>query len=306
MDLYSLPEPWDVQIYYPGQAVWKKPANCRNVYIHLCGAGGNGGAGQSGTAGTKRGGGGGGGGGDRVLYYGPSFLFEDVMLVDVAQNSTTATTIRFQETSSTCPEFRAQSGVNGTAGSGGVGGTPGASSDPSVFLTSLPPGINCQNISGSEQVLGTGNVRGPGGYGGYGNGELNGSGEGNNGRITSGCGGGGITSTYSGTTYGGNVVLNSGYGNGLLTNGEGSNTYFTFYSIFNPEGADGFDGRTVWIPGKAFYVSCIGSGGNPSANGTGGRGGNGGIGCGGSGGGAGVTGGAGGVGGHGIAIILSW
>lgn len=300
MDLQNLPEPWDVQIYYPGQAVWKKPAKCRYIYMHLCGAGGNGGAGQSGAAGTKRGGGGSGSGGDRALYYGPAFLFEDVMLVDVAQTNSTATTIRFQETTTSCPEFRAQSGVSGTAGSGGVGGSPGTGSDPSVFISSLPPGI-CHQIPSEVIARGT---RGSGGYGGYGNGELDGTG-GSSLNTTCGAGGGGVTSVYTSNTIGGSLVGNNAFGNALLTD-PGAGAFFVLYTYDLPEGSNGRDGRTVWVPNTAMYVSCSGAGGNPSVNGVGGRGGNGGIGCGGSGGGAGVTGGAGGIGGHGIAIILSW
>lgn len=298
MDLNNLPEPWDIQIFNPGQHIWRKPRRCKNIYIHMRAAGGNGGAGQSGTAGTKRGGGGGGSGGSASNYYGPSIAFDEGITFTVPAEGTVADVFgKFFSTPSTSslPDFYAIKGTSGSAGSAGIGGAGG------VFInTGSPftrPGIAFRNV-----ILITGRDISPGSEGGYPGGNTNPKGNQTLG-FNVGAGGGGITDTFvSNSTTGGNLVAGGGEGNGILAAG----TFYVVSSNINLEGGDGGNGTTIWYKNKPLYLSVAGSGGNASANGTGGKGGSAGIGCGGGGGGAGVTGGAGGTGGPGVAIVVSW
>lgn len=304
MDLYNLPEPWDVQIYYPGESIWTKPARCRNVYMHLRGAGGSGGAGESGVAGTKRGGGSGGTGGWVTNYFGPSLLFEDQMVVSPAANNSSSTIVRFMSTPAGQQEFRANSGGTGIAGVGGVGG-PIASYANAVSTVSRGQVMGILEYD-RDTIVGR-TINGNATTGGYAGGGTISNGGGTL-AIFAGGGGAGITDTYieSGTpnTRGGGVTTNGGQGNGILASP--GNLGFLIRSSNSGDGGSGQNGDTAWVPGKAMYLSIAGAGGNGSVSGTGGRGGNGGIGCGGGGGGAGVTGGAGGTGGHGIVIIITW
>lgn len=306
MDFNSLPEPWDVQIFYDN-GTWVKPARCKSIYMHLRGPGGSGGAGESGPAGTKRAGGSGGVGGWINNLYGPSIFFDDIMFVSPGSSSEfTDTRVWFASGNPQTPEFRVARGRGGNPGAGGVGGAiPSYASDGVAVGYNVPMGI-LRHPRGS--ICGR-SIDGNGALGGYSAADPTNPKGGNTLGIFSGAGGAGITDTFinnsTNGTLGGNIVTNGGQGNGLLA----SPTNIGFLNRVpsdTTDGAPGQNGTTAWAPGKPVYLSIGGAGGNGSVSGTGGKGGDGGIGCGGGGGGAGVTGGAGGRGGNGVVIILSW
>lgn len=306
MDFQHLPEPWDVQVFYPGEHTWRKPRNCKNIYLHLCASAGGGGSGESGPSGTKRAGGSGGGGSSRTNYYGPSIAFEEYLIISVPdttpQNSQGSNcTARFPSTVGAHREFVAVKGGAGIAGSGGVGGA--AATFINIGAPSTPPGIVRYQVTTLW-----GRSISNSGAGGYSASNPTNPHAGQGSSPLEGSGGGGITDVYDSAvntgTRGASITFGGGEGNGLINPVPAIN--YVSLRAASTEGALGVQGNSWWYTGKPFYLATAGTGGNASLAGTGGKGGDGGIGCGGGGGGAGVTGGQGGLGGHGIAIVVSW
>lgn len=298
----NFPEPWRVDTITAATSTWHKPKNCREIFVFCCGAGGNGGAGESGAAGTKRGGGGSGSPGMRTICFGPSIFWDDVLTLQVAQNSSQFTRIAFASmpTSNNNCGLNTLSGVDGAAGSGGVGGAGGALNshfpvtwNPYLITKTIFVGLDRQYNAGRAGGYSTGSPTDPKGVTSL--------------LHTVGGSGGGITDTFvANTTVGGSVTAGGAINPPIL------NTDDTGFLQRQPEsystpGANGQDGvTTINRANTNLFFSIGGAGGNPHPTGTGGRGGNGGFGCSGGGGGAGVTGGAGGQGGQGIIIIASW
>lgn len=296
----NFPEPWRVDTITSEISYWHKPKNCKEIFVFLCGAGGNGAAGQSGSAGTKRGGGGGGSGGARLISFGPSIFWDNVFELRVAQNSTQNTRLIFTSVNNA---LIAPSGGNGGAGSGGVGGTGGPAPSSSTILgQNWNPYIITKNISNI-----TNREIGPGKPGGYSAADPTSPSPPVSLSPVTGNGGGGITDTYiTYQTEGGRTV--SGVGINFIVGGTSDTNYIGYGNTpWGVDGAKGYDGlNSLNFRNVSMFFGTAGQGGNPSVSGTGGAGGAGGFGAGGGGGGAGVTGGAGGAGGQGIIIIASW
>lgn len=294
----NFPEPWRVDTITCQTSTWHKPKNCKEIFVFCCGAGGNGGAGESGSAGTKRGGGGSGSPGIRTICFGPAIFWDDVLTLQVAQNSTQFTRIIFA--SAPTYQLTTLSGQNGAAGSGGVGGAGGALS--SHFPVTWNPYLITKVITTALD-----RAYGPGRAGGYPASDPTNPQATSSLNITVGGSGGGITDTFVTNSTVGGAVVGSGALNSPILNTDSTSFLLREPESYSTPGANGQDGVTTLNRANTnLFFSIAGAGGNPHPTGTGGRGGNGGFGCSGGGGGAGVTGGAGGQGGQGIIIIASW
>jgi hypothetical protein len=291
---------------------WTKPSGASMVRVVCIGAGGGGGSGRRNLAGGTVGGGSGGGGGAvSELTFQASFL-----------SATTTVTVGSGGTGGAAKSADGN-GNNGNdgggssfgaylvcggggAGTGGAaatvaGGGGGGSNTSAVLGAAGAPGaaantsgIGGQGVSQSTAADGTNSEWG-GGSGGPG---ITGTGILKGGSSIFGCPGGGGGGSDNATTGGAGGTTQSYSAGGGGAGGASA-------------GANGTDGSTNAIVGKAYCGSGGGAGSGQSGSGTSGTGGVGGAPGGGGGGGGAKTGtaangGAGGTGGRGEVRIYTW
>ena len=271
LDFLNFPNQQEnVTIFYANGSAWqtwKKPRNCKYVWM-MCiggGAGGNGGRNivssiQSGSAS---------GAVTKALFN--ANLIPDILYVQVGLGGLGATT---------------SNGIGSSGNRSFVSLGPLAqanilfcTSGNAAATTSLGETVA---VLGSANFLSLSNFTSTAG--------LPPPGSVLNGQITgSGTQGGAFTTGATPTATNGTNISGTTFSSPILG------------GIGGAIGTDGGNGVTVWKP----FFSTGGAGGGASHSGTGGRGGDGGIGCGGGAGGGGLIGGAGGKGGDGLVIIMT-
>lgn len=306
MNLYNLPEPWEVVTFARGTHEYNLTTKHRQLMILLVGAGGGGGGGFTRTTGD---GGGGGAGmpGNWHTIYAPTIALPKNLSIIVGTGgaggaagsngggagTTYVTSLQGGAKNPWLPvgmSFAFSAG-GGTAGSLTAGGVKQSSAG-----TSQNDRVSFHSFLGS-QTDGSGPTVGADGTGPNNGANANVPVNNNYRPNGLGAGGGGIS---SGVAFSGNgIQLGSTYKFSPGTIFPGGSTGTT--------GSAGTDG--IEIPSgihSLFPLTFGGTGGGAGTTGPGGRGGHGGIGSGGGGGGAGNPGGVGGNGGDGRIVFILW
>lgn len=306
MNLYNLPEPFEVVTFNVGNHEYNISTKYQSIALYLIGGGAGGGGGF-----TRSTGDGGGGGGGRPGIYGSYFLpahsIPKKLSITVGSGGaggaantagtnggyTGVGTLGHSNRYDWINSVQGQTGsIAGAAGTATTGGAQGGSSGSGtgLYLPWVGFAFGTQtNNSASFNGIGTNNTI---------NSDVEMS-TSNSGRPNQqGTGGGGIV---SGVGYPGNGI-------------SFSSAFVDFPGTVVPGGTTGTvggDGANSWVtytntPYKIFPRSYGATGGGAGTVGAGGNGGNGLYGSGGGAGGSGNPGGAGGRGGDGLVILILW